>query len=136
MKAEQSFRAAFIRLKTDAPLILPKGTPVSQNNVAREAGSDPSALRKSRYPSLIQEIQDWIGEISTLPKPISPRQTNRAHIAKKRDLREKLQSQKMTLDHALAMLIEADATILDLAMEVERLRAQLPASNVVSILRD
>lgn len=26
----------------------------------KEAGVDPSALRKGRYPKLIQEIQSWI----------------------------------------------------------------------------
>ena len=51
-KAELDFSAAFERLKYGNTLILPPGSPVSQNNVAREAGRDPSALRKSRYPRL------------------------------------------------------------------------------------
>nr|WP_302685079.1 hypothetical protein [Pseudomonas syringae]UVN17909.1 hypothetical protein pPsy0479a_00077 [Pseudomonas syringae] len=60
MSAEGSFRSAFERLKTDNPSILAKGTPVSQNNVAREAGLDPSALKKARFPELVSEIQQWI----------------------------------------------------------------------------
>lgn len=59
-KAELDFSAAFERLKCGNALILPPGSPVSQNNVAREAGKDPSALRKSRYPKLIADIQAWI----------------------------------------------------------------------------
>ena len=59
-KAELDFSAAFERLKYGNTLILPPGTPVSQNNVAKEAGRDPSALRKSRYPKLIADIQAWI----------------------------------------------------------------------------
>jgi hypothetical protein len=58
--AEQRFRAAFDRLKDDKPQILPRGTPVSQNNVAKEAGTDPTALRKKRFPALIREIQAWV----------------------------------------------------------------------------
>lgn len=58
--AELGFRAAFERLKAGNTLILPLGSPVSQNNIAKEAGKDPSALRKSRYPVLIAEIQAWV----------------------------------------------------------------------------
>lgn len=56
-KAELDFSASFERLKYGNTLILPPGSPVSQNNVAREAGRDPSALRKSRYPKLVADIQ-------------------------------------------------------------------------------
>lgn len=59
-KAELDFSAAFERLKSGNALILPPGSSVSQNNVAKEAGKDPSALRKSRYPKLIADIQAWI----------------------------------------------------------------------------
>jgi len=55
--AEANFRRAFERLKAGAPKVLPLGTPVSQNNVAKEAGCDSSALRKSRFPCLVAEIQ-------------------------------------------------------------------------------
>lgn len=44
--AETAFRAAFLRLKLGKPQVMPKGTPVTQNNVAREAGRDPSALKR------------------------------------------------------------------------------------------
>jgi len=47
-------------LKLDRPVVLPRGTPVSQNNVAKEAGTDPTALRKGRYPALIREVQAWV----------------------------------------------------------------------------
>jgi len=51
MSAGDLYRAAFERLKNNKPERLPKGTPVSQNNVAKEAGSDPSALKKRAFPS-------------------------------------------------------------------------------------
>ena len=61
-KAENLFRAAYERLKSDAPVNLPKGTPVSQNNVAKEAGKHTTALKKDRYPTLVREIQDHLNQ--------------------------------------------------------------------------
>ena len=58
--ATDRYRDAFERLKLNRPHLLPKGTPVTQNNVAKEAGSDPSALKKSRFPSLIAEIKAYV----------------------------------------------------------------------------
>lgn len=136
MSAEQSFREAFERLKNGAPQSLKKGTPVTQNNIAREAGCDPSALRKSRYPQLIREIQEWVLRNSEVNPEVSAQQTVRAQKGKNRSLRARLEDQKMSLDHALALLIEADAKILELAMDVERLRAQLPKDNVLPMIRD
>ena len=50
------------------PTTLPRNTPVTQNNVAKEAGRDPSALRKLRYPRLIREIQKWIEGNGNAPR--------------------------------------------------------------------
>mgnify|MGYP003629439734 FL=1 len=58
--AEQEFRDAFDRLKKGKTIRLPLGAAVTQNNVAREAGRDPSALKKDRYPLLILEVQAYI----------------------------------------------------------------------------
>jgi len=57
--AERRFREAFERLKAGEPLRLDKDTEVTQNNVAKEAGTDPSALRRSRYPALVADIQAY-----------------------------------------------------------------------------
>lgn len=53
---ESKMRAAFERLKHDEPINLPKGTPVSFSNVAKEAESKPESLREERYPELHREI--------------------------------------------------------------------------------
>lgn len=89
--AEERFRAAFTRLKEGRPLVLPKGTLVSQNNVAKEAGADPSALRKSRYPALIREIQAHV-ELAG------------AQQAHKKQRRERSQENRETLDQQVATL--------------------------------
>lgn len=128
-RAEKAFREAFDRLKRGRPDRLPKGTPVSQNNVAKEAGRDPSALKKARFPSLVAEIQRWIGEPAP-DAPPSPRQTMLAQRSRNRSLRERIAALKAERDHALSLLVEADAKILDLTMENARLQALLPASDV------
>lgn len=131
-RAEDEFREAFIRLTRNRPERMPKGTPVSQNNVAREAGCDPSALRKSRYPSLIAEIQQWLDDKAPDVSP-SNRQTTLAQRARNRSLREKLELMKLQRDHALSLLVEADTKIHELTIENSRLRALHPASKVVNI---
>lgn len=59
-KAENLFRAAYERLKANKPINLPMDAPVTQNNVAKEAGRHPTGLKKERYPILVLEIQDYL----------------------------------------------------------------------------
>ena len=86
-KAEIRFLEAFERLKSNNPEILPKGTPVTQNNVAKEAGVNPSALRSSRYPELAQQIQNWIEDNKENSVQKSSSQMMLAQRSKNRELR-------------------------------------------------
>jgi hypothetical protein len=130
--AEMAFREAFDRLKRGKPDRLTKGTIVSQNNVAKEAGVDPSALRKSRFPSLIAEIQRYVKDHAT-DTPTSARQTKLVQRNKNRDLREKYDNIKTQRDHLASLLNEANTKILDLSSRVAELEAKLPQSNIISI---
>lgn len=130
--AEQRFRDAFIRLKTDKPEQLSKGTFVSQNNVAKEAGCVASALRKARFPSLIAEIQRWVEEHTPLAI-VSPRQAMLSQRSRNRSLKERIEALKIERDHALSLLVEADGKILELMLENASLQAKLPESNLSSI---
>ena len=131
-RAEAAFRSAFERLRTNKPNLMSKGTQVTQNNVAREAGLDPSALKKDRFPHLVAEIQAWV-ENSAKTTTRSPRQTVIAQRTRSRELRVRLDSMKSQRDHALALLVEADARILELTIENTRLKATLPPTNVTLI---
>jgi len=122
-RAEHEFRDAFDRLKRDRPQNLSKGTPVSQNNVAKEAGCDPSALRKSRYPSLIEEIQRWIQSRAPEVSP-SPRQTVLAQRKRNRTLKQRINDLKAQRDSLASLLVEADAKILELTLENARLQSR------------
>lgn len=131
-RAEAAFRAAFERLKINKPNLVAKGTSVTQNNVAREAGLDPSALKKARFPHLVAEIQDWV-ENCAKNTTVSPRQTLIAQRTRSRELRVRLEAMKSQRDHALGLLVEADARILELTIENTRLKATLPPTNVTLI---
>lgn len=131
-RAEKAFREAFERLKSGKPERMAKSSTISQNNIAKEAGCDPSALRKTRFPSLIAEIQRWINENPTT-KPTSPRQTILAQRHQNRSMKDKIEAMKAQRDHALSLLIEADAKIIELALENMDLRAKLPSPQVTHL---
>ena len=101
-KAELKFRDAFDRLKLGKLDMLPKGTPLSQNNVAKEAGVDPSALRRTRFPELVSEIQDWIEVHKDEQTQKSPRQMMLAQRSRNRDLKEKYKALEEQCDKAPA----------------------------------
>jgi chromosome segregation ATPase len=120
--AEQRFRSAFERLKTNKSQVLAHGTRVSQNNVAREAGADPTALRKTRYPALIREIQAWV-EIDTQEKAA---RRERQHRRRAWDnLAAKVTKLKRERDDAQSRLVSAHRKVLELMYENTRLQARL-----------
>lgn len=95
--AEEIFKQAFDRLKKNVPINVPNGTKVSQNNIAKEAGKHPTALKKAmrnkrnleeRYQAcnlerdqlasiceaqlnLIGQLQDEISDLKQGVKPLS-----------------------------------------------------------------
>ena len=115
--AETLFREAFKRLKLNRPRVLKKGSLITQNNVAREAGRDPSALKKDRYPILVLEIQEYVR--SQTKKPKSKKHTT---DRRNRSLKQKnidLSNQRDTL----ASIVEAqDELIENLKDEIVRLK--------------
>lgn len=132
MTAEDELRAAFRRLKDGSPERVPYGTPVTQNNVAREAGKLPSGFKKDRYPLLIDEIQKYVANLPSL-STTSKRQAQLKKRQKNRGLRELLNDVKKERDLALSLLVGADMKVLELYQRVADLEAQLPPSNVRSI---
>ena len=130
--AADQYRDAFERLKLNRPQLLPKGTPVTQNNVAKEAGSDPSALKKSRFPSLIAEIKTYV-EQHAEERPPSLNQVNLLARQKSRALRDRIEQVARQRDQLASLLSEADAKIIELYDRIAELERQLPASNILSL---
>lgn len=107
-KAETLFREAFERLKTNTPINIPKGTKVSQNNVAKEAGKHPTALKKDRFPILVLEIQDYLKQQEIDSDIINKKKK----LRKQRTLEERLADCKKQRDK-LASICEAQAQLID-----------------------
>lgn len=122
--AEERFREAFERLKLGKPTILPRGTPVSQNNVAKEADCDPSALRKARYPSLVAEIQHYV-ETHKEDVPVSERQQMLKRRRRNRDTKEMISDLKQQRDISAGLLADANLLIVDLTEELADVRQRL-----------
>ena len=134
--AETNFREAFERLRAGVPKVLPAGTLVSQNNVAKEAGCDPSALRKARFPGLVEEIQAYLATHGQ-ERPTSERQRLLKARQVSRGKSETIASLKQQRDYAVSRLVEADELIGTLTRRVRDLEAKLevlqPRASVVPI---
>jgi hypothetical protein len=125
-RAERQFWEAFERLKLGKPKKLQSGAKVSQNNVAKEAGTVPSALRSTRYPDLCLAISQWIDERAS---DISTVQQGRsAERRLRRDLRDKINELEKQRDKALAKLVLVEMELVNLTMENQQLRETSPPS--------
>ncbi len=122
--AQSRFRAAFDRLKKGESEVMKRGTPVSQNNVAREAECDPSALRKSRYPELINEIQAFVdsrkGDL-----PNSLRQEILKKRNKNRTVRQAKAASDIQRDKSVSQLLCANSMIIELTRKLADTQAKL-----------
>lgn len=136
VSAERRFRDAFERLKLGVPQVLPKGTNVSQNNVAKEANCDPSALRKARFPLLVLEIQEWIAA-HKCELPPSDRQKLLKQRDKNRNTRETIEDLKKQRDIAVSLLSDANLRIVELTEKVADLQTRLnelkPSASVLGL---
>lgn len=122
--AEANFREAFERLKASMPKNLPAGTPVSQNNVAKEAGRDPTALKKERYPDLVAEIQAYV-DAHGKERPPSERQRLLKERQVSRSKSETIADLKAQRDAVASLLVEATARIGILTRRVRDLETKL-----------
>lgn len=122
--AETNFREAFERLKAGASKVLQPGTPMSQNNVAKEAGCDPSALRKARFPGLVADIQAYVANQNGERPPserqrlIKQRQRSRTSAQVNMDL-------KAQRDNLASLLLEANSQVGILTLKVRDLETRL-----------
>lgn len=122
--AEANFRESFARLKAGVPKVLPVGTPVSQNNVAKEAGCDPSALRKARFPKLVAEIQSYLANQDAARVP-SERQRLLEQRQRSRTAKDTIRDLKAQRDHLASLLVEANARLRLVTFNARDLQAKL-----------
>lgn len=98
--------------------------------MTKEAGVDPSALRRTRFPELVSEIQEWVESNKGDQTQKSPRQIMLAQRSRNRGLKEKNHALEEQRDIAMGKLLDAQARIVELTLENQRLRAQLPESSI------
>lgn len=122
--AESNFREAFERLKADSPIVLPVNSEVSQNNVAKEAGRVPSALRKSRFKSLVAEIQVYVATHG-LERPESERQKLIKQRQKSRSAKERAADLKAQLSACAGLLVDANAQIAILSRRLRDMEVRM-----------
>jgi hypothetical protein len=123
VSAEQRFRQAFMRLKENKPIALLPGSAVTQNNVAREAGCDPSALRKSRFPALIREIRAYV-ELHN-DESASKGSAHRNRKNARRSEKERLADALRQRDAAQSLVASANRRIVELNEKVNMLQQRL-----------
>lgn len=121
--AETRFRQAFERLKGGTTTVLTTGAPVTQNNVAREAGCDPSALKKARFPALIREIQSYL-ELRKIDTHVAAQKASKQK-AVKRSLEKRLDDALRQRDQAQSILANANLRIVELTDAVLSLQRRL-----------
>lgn len=124
-RTADKLRSAFERLCSGQPTRLPHGAAVTQNNVAREAGFVPSALRGNRYPALVADIRNW-----NLPS-VSGVETNGTATAVVVAPNESALVDQLAreLDVLRSLLVEADIQIIELTGEMNRLKALAAAAD-------
>jgi chromosome segregation ATPase len=131
--AETRFRQAFERLKSGQSKVLAVGAQVTQNNVAREADCDPSALKKSRFPALVREIQAYI-ELHKDRDQLAAHKAKRRRAAN-RSIKERLEDAIHQRDQVQSILASANYRIVELTEQVQSLQRRLdelqpPPSNL------
>lgn len=123
-RAVDLFEEAFDRLRHGNPINIPAGSRVTQNNVAREAGRDPSALRSDRYPELLQKIKSYIASEREKLKTKEKSATNR-----NRPIEERLADCMRQRDRLQSICHSQQTLIDELLDEIE----QLEKGNVIKI---
>ena len=121
--AEQRLWQAYERVKFGKTQVISLGSPMSQANVAREAGLVPSALRKSRFPQLVRQIQADV-EINNQEETLR-RKRNFWRKKIKVDLSTRIKILEAQRDSAQAELISAKRLVLELLQEKDSLQVQL-----------
>ncbi len=129
-RAERHFREAFDRLKAGRPQNIPKGKKLSLASVAREAGLVRSALKRSRFPELYGEIEQWVEAHKDDPDQGTPYKRSLVARTANRDLRKRNEEMRHQRDHAVAQAVVLAERVLELTIENQRLEAHLGLDNV------
>lgn len=120
--AEVEYRKAFKRIIEGKAVRVDKTASPTLANIAREAGKDPSALKKSRYPGFIGEVESF-NEIASSVREEADRsltaQLKSARQENKR-LREDYELLIVERDQSHSRVLNLQQAIVELSFEIER----------------
>ncbi len=120
--AEVEYRKAFNRIIEGKAVRVDKTASPTLANIAREAGKDPSALKKSRYPGFISEVESF-NQVSGSVKDETDRsltaQLKSARQENKR-LREEYELLSIERDQSHSRVLNLQQAIVELSFEIER----------------
>lgn len=89
----------------------------------REAGTDPSALRKARYPALIRDIQAWV-ETAALQQTKSKQRQARQN-RNKESLMETVETLTRQRDQAQSEALSLHRLVLEISVANVKLQSRL-----------
>jgi len=119
--AEDEYRNAFKRIVDGKTIRIPKGSPPTLANIAREAGRDPSALKKSRYPIFITEVEEY-NSASSLTMDQAERSLTAqlaAARAENKSLREKCSNLCKERDAAQTKILNLQQALVAMNLQLE-----------------
>jgi len=116
-KAEQSYRAAFERLKAGKPKIVHKSMPINElDTISLESGKKKGSLRRSLHPALCNEILRYEVEETPLAKEIRLKE----EYKNDRDVYHKLWSEALSRELMLKVRLE------EFEKEIARIKQSYP----------
>jgi hypothetical protein len=120
--AEVEYRKAFKRIIEGKAIRIDKTASPTLANIAREAGKDPSALKKSRYPGFIGEVESFNQVASSVREEADRSLTAQLKSARQENkrLREDYELLSIERDQCHSRVLNLQQAIVELSFEIER----------------
>jgi len=121
--AEIEYRKAFRRIVEGKAMRVDKMAPPNLANIAREAGKDPSALKKSRYPIFISEVESFNNNVSSAGERIDRSLSAQLKAARSenRKLRESYEQLTIERDESHSRVLNLQLALVEMSFMVDGL---------------
>lgn len=121
--AEIEYRKAFRRIVEGKAMRVDKMAPPNFANIAREAGKDPSALKKSRYPIFISEVESFNNNVSSAGERIDRSLSAQLKAARSenRKLRESYEQLTIERDESHSRVLNLQLALVEMSFMVDGL---------------
>ncbi|KIY40750.1 hypothetical protein TZ03_11455 [Pseudomonas sp. 10-1B] len=119
--AEFEYRKAFRRIVEGKALRVGKMAPPNLANIAREAGKDPSALKKSRYPIFISEVESFNNNVNSAGERIDRSLSTQLKAARSENkkLRESYEQLTIERDESHSRVLNLQLALVEMSFGVD-----------------